>query len=74
MNILPPSEENISKAVHYLDQGELVVLPTETVYGLAADATNGAAVPIYLQQRGGRNLIRLLPMSVMQRWQSVLYK
>jgi len=52
MNILPPSEENISKAVHYLDQGELVVLPTETVYGLAADATNGAAVANIFATKG----------------------
>ncbi|MCT6871241.1 MAG: Sua5/YciO/YrdC/YwlC family protein, partial [Bartonella sp.] len=52
MKILPPSEENISKAVHYLAQGELVVLPTETVYGLAADATNGAAVANIFATKG----------------------
>ena len=27
-----------------LRQGQLVALPTETVYGIAADARNGAAV------------------------------
>lgn len=31
-------------AARHLAAGDLVVLPTETVYGLAADATNGAAV------------------------------
>lgn len=41
--ILPASEENIACAVAYLKRGELVALPTETVYGLAADAANGAA-------------------------------
>ena len=34
----------IKKAVESLKMGELVVLPTETVYGLFADATNEAAV------------------------------
>lgn len=34
----------ISQAVRRLQQGQLVVLPTETVYGLAADARNPAAV------------------------------
>ncbi|NOZ31847.1 MAG: threonylcarbamoyl-AMP synthase [Alphaproteobacteria bacterium] len=33
-----------SKAVARLARGELVILPTETVYGLAADATNADAV------------------------------
>ncbi|WP_199554737.1 L-threonylcarbamoyladenylate synthase [Sandaracinobacteroides hominis] len=34
----------IAEAAALLDAGELVAIPTETVYGLAADATNGAAV------------------------------
>ncbi|MGI9401224.1 MAG: L-threonylcarbamoyladenylate synthase, partial [Rhizobiaceae bacterium] len=34
----------ISKAVTEFDMGNCVVIPTETVYGLAADATNGKAV------------------------------
>lgn len=42
--ILPAVKENIARAVDYLKRGKLVVLPTETVYGLGADATNGAAV------------------------------
>ncbi len=41
--------EGIAAAVEALDRGELVAMPTETVYGLAADATNPAAVGrIYL--------------------------
>ncbi|MGB4770534.1 MAG: L-threonylcarbamoyladenylate synthase, partial [Chitinophagaceae bacterium] len=35
---------NISRAVDLLIQGELVAIPTETVYGLAGNATNGEAV------------------------------
>lgn len=34
----------VSKAVALLDSGEIVALPTETVYGLAADALNPEAV------------------------------
>lgn len=35
---------NIDLAVERLKQGEVVAIPTETVYGLAADATNSQAV------------------------------
>ena len=33
-----------AEAARRLDAGELVAFPTETVYGLGADATNAAAV------------------------------
>jgi L-threonylcarbamoyladenylate synthase len=36
--------EAIAEAARLIAAGELVAMPTETVYGLAADATNGAAV------------------------------
>lgn len=42
--ILPATEQNIAKAARLLADGQLVALPTETVYGLAADALNGRAV------------------------------
>ena len=42
--ILPAEGEAIAKAADLLRRGELVALPTETVYGIAADARNGAAV------------------------------
>lgn len=42
--VLPVSEQSIALAARLLQQGELVALPTETVYGIAADARNGAAV------------------------------
>ena len=43
--ILPASDEkSIEKAAALLQNGELVALPTETVYGIAADARNGEAV------------------------------
>ena len=44
MAILAPSQDNIQLAAQNLRNGDVVALPTETVYGLAADATNPAAV------------------------------
>ncbi len=35
---------DIQKAIEYLQKGELVAIPTETVYGLAADAKNEDAI------------------------------
>ena len=37
-------KNNISIAVQRLLDGNLVIVPTETVYGIGADATNSAAV------------------------------
>ncbi|MBN8550463.1 MAG: threonylcarbamoyl-AMP synthase [Deltaproteobacteria bacterium] len=42
--IFPPTPENIARAADLIRQGKLVAFPTETVYGLGADATNDAAV------------------------------
>jgi L-threonylcarbamoyladenylate synthase len=42
--ILPNNETNLSLAIDALRAGGCVGLPTETVYGLAGDATNAAAV------------------------------
>jgi L-threonylcarbamoyladenylate synthase len=42
--ILQPSPENIARAVAALKEGDCVGLPTETVYGLAADGLNPRAV------------------------------
>ncbi len=36
--------KNVETAVHLLEKGELVAIPTETVYGLAANALNEKAV------------------------------
>ncbi len=41
---LEPTSDNIAMAVERLLQGELVGMPTETVYGLAADSDNEEAV------------------------------
>ncbi|NYS23721.1 threonylcarbamoyl-AMP synthase [Rhodobacteraceae bacterium 2376] len=42
--ILPPDSAGIAAAATILREGGLVALPTETVYGLAADARNDRAV------------------------------
>jgi L-threonylcarbamoyladenylate synthase len=42
--IVSPTQENYQEAIHKLQKNELIGLPTETVYGLAADATSDLAV------------------------------
>ncbi|MBX2801333.1 MAG: threonylcarbamoyl-AMP synthase [Myxococcales bacterium] len=44
MNRLEPDRQGIERAVALLRAGEVVAIPTETVYGLAADAFDDAAV------------------------------
>lgn len=43
-DILPPNDDSIAAAVKMLRDGGLVAIPTETVYGLAANAADGEAV------------------------------
>jgi L-threonylcarbamoyladenylate synthase len=43
-HVLPYGPEVIAEAARLIAAGEPVAVPTETVYGLAADATNGEAV------------------------------
>lgn len=47
-----PVEEALERAVALLAAGEVVALPTETVYGLAADATRGDAVARIFEAKG----------------------
>ena len=42
--IKPATSETIAEAARLIQAGRLVAFPTETVYGLGADATNGKAV------------------------------
>ncbi len=44
MSLFVPDEQDIADAVATLRRGELVGMPTETVYGLAGDARNDSAV------------------------------
>ncbi len=48
----PPSPDLVGRAVSILARGGLVAIPTETVYGLAADATDGRALARIFQVKG----------------------
>ncbi|SDI07890.1 MULTISPECIES: L-threonylcarbamoyladenylate synthase [Bradyrhizobium] len=50
--ILPAGEPAAAAAAHSLGEGGLVAFPTETVYGLGADATNPAAIARLYQAKG----------------------
>lgn len=52
MKPVPASQINIQKAVRLLHQGNLVAIPTETVYGLGADAKNPEAVKRIFAAKG----------------------
>ncbi|HVU36972.1 MAG TPA: L-threonylcarbamoyladenylate synthase [Opitutales bacterium] len=54
--ILPPNAEGVGRAAELLRAGEVVALPTETVYGLAAHALDERAVR-YVFAIKGRPLI-----------------
>ena len=54
MTVVPKNVDNplVTQAIHHLRQGDVVAIPTETVYGLAADATSDAAIAkIYQTKR-----------------------
>ncbi len=50
--IYPASAETITIAANHLRQGGLVAMPTETVYGLAANALDGQAVQAIFSCKG----------------------
>jgi L-threonylcarbamoyladenylate synthase len=69
---MPPELDAIDRAVALLQAGELVAFPTETVYGLGADAANPAAVARIFTAKGrpaDHPLIVHLPAdSYLERW------
>jgi L-threonylcarbamoyladenylate synthase len=70
--IAQPTPENLAKAAGFLRRGDLVGVPTETVYGLAADATNSAAVAkIYTAKKRPPNnplIIHAASASAARQW------
>jgi L-threonylcarbamoyladenylate synthase len=50
--ILPADASGIAEAARLIRAGSPVAVPTETVYGLAADATNGEAVARIYEAKG----------------------
>ncbi len=52
MSIKPSDPASIASAARYLAQGGLVAFPTETVYGLGANAESGLAVAAIFSAKG----------------------
>jgi L-threonylcarbamoyladenylate synthase len=52
MRMLEPTDQAIEEAVQRLRDGQLVAFPTETVYGLGADASNPQALRRLYQAKG----------------------
>ncbi|MEG2314092.1 L-threonylcarbamoyladenylate synthase, partial [Brevundimonas sp.] len=52
MSDAPKKGDSPEKAAEALRAGQLVILPTETVYGLAADASNPEAVAKIFEAKG----------------------
>jgi len=70
--IVSPSPENIDRAAHLLHAGSLVSFPTETVYGLGADARNPEAVRRVFAAKGRPAehplIVHLADASALSRW------
>src|SRR5499427_3172472 len=49
---ITPGAPAVARAARALAAGSVVAFPTETVYGLGADATNGAAVARIYEAKG----------------------
>lgn len=52
IKILVIKSDNLKKAAEMISKGKLVVIPTETVYGLAANALDGKAVSNIFKAKG----------------------
>jgi L-threonylcarbamoyladenylate synthase len=52
MSLTLPDEDAVARALDALARGQVVAVPTETVYGLAGDATNGEAVARIFEAKG----------------------
>lgn len=54
-NIYPPTQESYLQAKHFLGQDELVAFPTETIYGLWANALSDSAAKKIFEIKGRPN-------------------
>jgi len=70
--IVPPTPENIGRAAELLRSGRLVSFPTETVYGLGADARNPEAVHRVFAAKGRPAkhplIVHLAGVEALPRW------
>ncbi len=69
---LLPTKDGLERAAAMLHAGEVVAFPTETVYGLGADATNHSAVQRIFDAKGrpGNNplIVHVLDAKSARRW------
>ena len=61
--VLPITPESVALAARLLQQGELVALPTETVYGIAAAPATARPSRKFLKRRAARRITRSLCIS-----------
>ncbi len=70
--IIPATVENIARAARALAAGELVAFPTETVYGLGANARDAAAVGLLFAAKGRPAdhpvIVHLADTAALPRW------
>jgi L-threonylcarbamoyladenylate synthase len=70
--IVPATGENVERAARLLRDGQLVSFPTETVYGLGADARNEAAVRRIFAAKGRPAdhplIVHIAEASFLSRW------
>ena len=50
--LVEPTSDAIAEASRLLERGQLIVFPTETVYGLGADTTNAKAIELVYALKG----------------------
>lgn len=72
MVVVLRGKEGVASAVQLLRQGECVALPTETVYGLAADASDDEAVEKIFSAKGRPNnhplIVHIPSAEHLERW------
>ena len=70
--LLTAAAADIAAAARLLEQGQLVAFPTETVYGLGADAENPAAIARIYQAKGRPSnhpvIVHLAPAADLTYW------
>ena len=74
MTFTMPDQAAIAAAARALEAGRLVAFPTETVYGLGADAENPAAIAAIYAAKGRPSnhpvIVHLAPGADIERWAS----
>lgn len=70
---LQPDDEGIEKAAALLREGKLVAIPTETVYGLAANALDGEAVSHIFTAKGRpQDNPLIVHIAAFEEWESLV--